>query len=279
MKKIQKMLLCASLLIATAISTNSIKADALGNISINYKSHVSNIGWMSSVSDGNISGTTGRALPMEAINISSHSDDFKIEYKVHVRNIGDMPVVSEGNNAGTTGRSLPLESISVSLKDSKGNEASGYTVKYRAHVENIGWMPWVSDGQWAGTRGQAKCIEAVQIYIESVNKGSEVVEYAKKFLGIPYVWGGTTPNGFDCSGYVQYVYRNFGVSLPRTTYDQVNSGTAVAQNNLKLGDLVFTSADHVGIYVGDNKIIHSPKAGDVVKISTIWSFYRARRVL
>ncbi|WP_426350454.1 NlpC/P60 family protein [Alloiococcus sp. CFN-8] len=279
MKKIQKKLMFASLIIASVIAANGIKVDALGNVSINYKSHVSNIGWMSSVSDGDISGTTGRALPMEAINISSPSDDFKIEYKAHVRSIGDMPVTNEGNNAGTTGRALPIEAISVSLKDSKENEASGYIVKYRAHVEDIGWMPWVSNGQWAGTKGQAKSIEAIQIYIERVNNGVEVVEYAKKFLGIPYVWGGTTPNGFDCSGYVQYVYKNFGINVPRTTYDQVNAGSAVAQSDLKPGDIVFTSADHVGIYVGDNQIIHSPKAGDVVKISTIWSFYKARRIL
>lgn len=109
--------------------------------------------------------------------------------------------------------------------------------------------------------------------------GNDIVEYAKTFLGVPYVWGGSSPSGFDCSGLTQYVYAHFGISISRTTSTQINNGIAVSQANLQLGDLVFTSSGHVGIYVGNNQIIHAPDTGDVVKISTIWSFYAARRII
>ena len=104
------------------------------------------------------------------------------------------------------------------------------------------------------------------------------VAEARKYLGVPYVWGGTSPKGFDCSGLVQYCYQKVGVSLPRTTYDQINRGKRVSQSNLKPGDLVFPHTGHVGIYAGNGKMIHAPQTGDVVKESNIWAFYTARRV-
>ncbi len=110
--------------------------------------------------------------------------------------------------------------------------------------------------------------------------GNAVVDYAYKFLGTPYQWGGTTPSGFDCSGFTQYVFKNAaGVSLPRTTYDQINVGVAVSYNDLQPGDLVFPHTGHVGIYVGGGQMIHSPSTGDVVKVSSVYKFYTARRVL
>lgn len=111
--------------------------------------------------------------------------------------------------------------------------------------------------------------------------GNAIVDYAYKFLGTPYVWGGTTPSGFDCSGFTQYVYKNAaGYSLSRTTYTQINEGVAVSYSDLQLGDLVFTSnANHVGIYVGGGQFIHAPRTGDVVKVSAIYNFYAARRIL
>lgn len=119
----------------------------------------------------------------------------------------------------------------------------------------------------------------ISVKAEAATTGQDIVNYSKTFLGTPYVWGGTTPSGFDCSGFTQYVYKRFGIDITRTTYTQINVGTPVSRSELQLGDLVFTSAGHVGLYVGNNQIIHSPKTGDVVKISTIWSFYAARRIL
>jgi cell wall-associated NlpC family hydrolase len=99
-----------------------------------------------------------------------------------------------------------------------------------------------------------------------------IIAYASNFLGTPYVWGGTTPNpGFDCSGFVQYVYAHFGISLPRVSQDQQNVGDSVSRSDLQPGDLVFfgSPAYHVGIYVGNGSYINAPKTGDVVKIASV----------
>ncbi|MBU5299633.1 SH3 domain-containing protein [Clostridium sporogenes] len=107
----------------------------------------------------------------------------------------------------------------------------------------------------------------------------DVISYARQYLGTPYIWGGTSPNGFDCSGFVQYVYRNAaGISLPRDTYGQIGAGSRVSQDQLQPGDLVFPNAGHVGIYIGGGQMIHAPKSGDVVKISSVWSFYAGVRI-
>lgn len=109
---------------------------------------------------------------------------------------------------------------------------------------------------------------------------SAVVNYATNFLGTPYVWGGTSPSGFDCSGFTQYVYRHFGVNLPRVAADQQQVGYNVPISDLRPGDLVFVGypAHHVGIYVGNGYMIHAPRTGDVVKISPVRSGSNARRV-
>ncbi|MCC5439193.1 C40 family peptidase [Clostridium botulinum] len=115
--------------------------------------------------------------------------------------------------------------------------------------------------------------------VKAAATGQDIVNYAKQFQGTPYVWGGTTPSGFDCSGFVQYVYRNCaGIELPRDTYGQIGAGTRVSRDQLQPGDLVFPHTGHVGIYVGNGQIIHSPQTGDVVKISPIWKFYTGVRI-
>ena len=111
------------------------------------------------------------------------------------------------------------------------------------------------------------------------SRGGMIVNTAKRFIGVPYVWGGTTTSGFDCSGLVQYVYRHFGINISRTTKTQINDGREVGRNELQLGDLVFPSNGHVTLYVGNGQVLHAPQPGDRVKISPIWAFWRARRIL
>ena len=115
----------------------------------------------------------------------------------------------------------------------------------------------------------------------SYDKGIEVVNYACKFLGKPYVYGATGPNSFDCSGLTQYVYRKFGTELTRTTYTQGKQGVRVDRKNLKAGDLVFFntqgSLSHVGIYMGNGKFIHAPRSGKPVMISSLADGYYSQR--
>lgn len=111
---------------------------------------------------------------------------------------------------------------------------------------------------------------------------SSIVEYAENFLGVPYVLGGNTPSGFDCSGFTKYVFAHFGINLERRASEQACQGTPVSRGDLQPGDLVFFGDPvyHVGIYIGGGSFIHAPVPGDVVKISSLrWMDYSmARRV-
>lgn len=121
--------------------------------------------------------------------------------------------------------------------------------------------------------------------------GQDIVDYAKGFLGVPYVYGGTSPSGFDCSGLVYYCYKHYGYSLNRTAAGLAYNGTSVSSTALQIGDIIlFTSTSgsyvgHTGIYVGGGQFIHAPHTGDVVKISNLSDsyytshYYGARRVI
>ncbi|MBQ9762481.1 MAG: C40 family peptidase [Oscillospiraceae bacterium] len=117
-----------------------------------------------------------------------------------------------------------------------------------------------------------------------------IVANAKKLIGVPYVWGGTTTKGFDCSGFVQYVMKQSGITLPRTTAQQVKVGTYVSKSNLQPGDLVFlqntyrTGVSHVGIYIGNGNVIHASSSKGVTTSSLSGSYFAkhyhsARRVV
>lgn len=121
----------------------------------------------------------------------------------------------------------------------------------------------------------------------SGNESQEVqniLAYARKFLGYPYVWGDNGPNAFDCSGFVQYVFKHFGIDLTRTTYTQVNQGTKVAIGDEQPGDLIFeigsaSSPDHVGIYIGNGEIINAMDPQNGVTISPLYEVVAVRDVL
>lgn len=120
-------------------------------------------------------------------------------------------------------------------------------------------------------------------------RAEAVLAAARSVLGTPYVWGGASPSaGFDCSGLVQWAYRQAGINLPRTTAEQIRSGIAVDPYELRPGDLVFSRGGrpvrdygHVGIYAGDNKIIIAPYSGEVVSVRPVrpGTVQAVRRVL
>lgn len=117
--------------------------------------------------------------------------------------------------------------------------------------------------------------------------GPDIIDFAKQFVGTPYSWGGNSlKNGVDCSGLVQQVYKHFGVDLPRTTYDQIGVGKSISIKGLKPGDLVFFDTDrstggpdHVGIYMGEGKMIHAPRPGKGVEIVSMTSGYYLDRFM
>jgi cell wall-associated NlpC family hydrolase len=104
---------------------------------------------------------------------------------------------------------------------------------------------------------------------------SSAVAIASRYLGVPYLYGGSSPRGFDCSGLTQYVYGQLGKSLPRTAQQQYNATTRISRSSARPGDLVFFFSgggiSHVGIYTGGNMMIAAPHTGDVVKKQTIYS--------
>lgn len=129
-------------------------------------------------------------------------------------------------------------------------------------------------------------------HLTEVDK-KKLLDYAKFFKGGKYVWGGTTPKGFDCSGYVQFLYKKHNVNLPRTAWSQSKKGIAVSKDNLQKGDLLFFLTDkkrgipvtHVGIYIGDGEFIHAASKKKGIIISPVHhgyyagKFVSAKRVL
>ncbi|MGV8965842.1 MAG: C40 family peptidase [Cellulomonas sp.] len=99
--------------------------------------------------------------------------------------------------------------------------------------------------------------------------GSAVVEIASRYVGVPYVWGGTTPSGFDCSGFTSYVYAQVGIALPRTSSAQRNVGTVVSRADAQPGDLIW-SPGHIAIYAGGGLQVDAPKPGQTIQIRSIW---------
>lgn len=166
-------------------------------------------------------------------------------------------------------------------------EGNWYQVKTSA-----GTTGWVSSN-YVATSGSAAISRGNVDRTQGSGLASEIVSYAKKFLGVKYVWGGSSPSGFDCSGFVYYVFGHFNIDLDRSSASMASNGTAVSRADLQPGDLVFfdtngglNQINHVGIYIGDGEFIQSSSSNSAKKviISTLASgfykesFMRARRV-
>lgn len=121
-------------------------------------------------------------------------------------------------------------------------------------------------------------LEQAKQVATSSSLSTQIVDFAKTLLGSRYVYGGTTTSGFDCSGFVQYVYKNFGISLNRSSRDQYSNGVAVSKSNLQAGDVLFFSSTggsitHVGLYIGNDQFIHASTPATGVIISSMSQAY------
>lgn len=203
-------------------------------------------------------------------------------------------------------RSKPDINSEILTKVNKGNrfeyfEKSGDWYRISIAEGRYGWInaQYFDTVNKAASRGQSDTAAAEQTEESKAAADAtedirdQIVAYAKKFLGVKYVYGGSTPKGFDCSGFVKYVFDHFKISLARSSKDMGNGGTAIKKADLLPGDLVFfdtngglNGINHVGIYIGGGKFIHaSSGTGRKVTITSLndsfytKTFMRARRYI
>jgi len=153
---------------------------------------------------------------------------------------------------------------------------------------NAAWLSAANAAGLLGTGTTSAATATASTAGAGTTAETAVVRAAQNYLGVPYLWGGTDPaKGLDCSGFTQRVYADLGISIPRTSSQQATAGTAVASlADARPGDLVFfdnssarAGIDHVGIYLGNGKMIAAPQQGDVVKVQDVGSTTVIRRVL
>ena len=160
----------------------------------------------------------------------------------------------------------------------------GYSVNELATCSGISNPHKIKPGQILYKPGAcvappAPTLQAPEVVPQPASGSAEAaISFAMAQLGDPYVWGGDGPNSWDCSGLVHAAFNHAGISISRSTRTLINEGSPVGRDSMMRGDLVFPDDGHVGIYLGNNQFIHAPQSGDVVKISSVYSFYGARRL-
>ncbi len=140
------------------------------------------------------------------------------------------------------------------------------------------YHPIKRDASYNNSNSKHIVVNTVKAHDTSESLGQQISDYAQKFINDPYVWGGMSPSGFDCSGFTKYVFNHFGMALPRTASGQTALGSYVKESNLQSGDLVFFDTDgsgisHVGIYIGNGQFISAASVN--VCISSLYTGYWA----
>ena len=202
-----------------------------------------------------------------------YSDYVRLDATVGTTGSGGSPDTS--GSSGASGGLLRFGSTGDRVKQLQGNLIMlGYLNSRADGIFGSGTQAAVKKYQSRnglspdGIAGSATTSAIAKEVLRIIN----TVDTAKKYLGLSYAYGGSSPStGFDCSGLTQYAFAQAGMSIPRVSYEQAAAGISVPRSQLRVGDLVaFNSpVSHVGIYVGDGKFIHSPKPGDVVKLTSL----------
>lgn len=234
-----------------------------GNIYIDYL-----------LSSDNFSDLIGRSMAVSKISSANKSaiDDVN-EAKAK---LNDLAASQEAEQAKI-----------VAAKDKATAEMENFSkakAKAKASLTDLQQEMWDNRKQLAATE-KANAAKTQQLIKSSSNStqaaksfagSSSLIQNASQFIGVPYVWGGTTPSGFDCSGLVWYAAKMAGISLPRVSQAQSTVGSYVSVSQLQAGDLVFWggvgSAYHVGIYIGGGQYIHAPQPGENVKVGSVQYF-------
>ena len=197
----------------------------------------------------------------------------------------DMPVVRLGDtNDAVYNLQVELKKRGFYYADIDGNFGS-YTksaviaFQQAMGMEADGIVGW---GTWQALRNPAGNPETSRG--SSGKLGQQIANFAQGFMGVPYAWGGISPGGFDCSGFVYYVYSRYGVSLPRVADEQYEFGQRVSVTDIQPGDLVFYSTytpgpSHVGIYIGNGQFVHASSAAEQVTITAMSKAYYKERFL
>ena len=154
--------------LSTQQMTSTLSTNLETALSVSYRTHVEDEGWQNYVQDGEMAGTSGKSLRLEAMNIqllNNTEENLNIKYQVHVQDVGWQEWKQNGKMAGTSGKSLRLEAIKICLENSED-----YSIMYRVHVQDIGWQDWKIDGEMAGTSGKSLRLEAIEIKIVKKQK-------------------------------------------------------------------------------------------------------------
>ena len=230
-------------------------------------------------------GKLNKGYKVEYIGISGSWVNVKYNGKIgyiHKDYISSSSGISDNNVKSTkivTASSLNFRRGASTSASKIGTLSKGTEVGFIS--ESNGWSKISYNGK-VGYVSSSYLADKSSSNVSSYNKADKVIEFAKTLLGKPYVWGAEGPSSFDCSGYTQYVFKkSVGISLPRVSREQARFGKSVSRNNLQKGDLIALDMEganngqvnHIGIYMGDGKIIHASATKKKVLISNMTDYY------